>query len=139
MGTDALLHTPELYNKILCELNCNGLFQYNKSYKVNIFEQYNCVVNCSHVKSIHMLCHHTTHQPVVYKIYRSEILLDHKLALCDGKLAHIIPLPPAEPPTIDAYVTIPRVTLLQAQDRQNKGHYKQPQYDNNPLVKQPSE
>ena len=31
MGINALSHTPELHNKILQELNCNGLCQYSKS------------------------------------------------------------------------------------------------------------
>ena len=48
----------------------------------------------------------------------------------------MVPLTPAEPLAINAYMTIPRVTLLQAQDRQNSYHHKQPQYNNTPLVKQ---
>ena len=61
------------------------------------------------------------------------------MALCDDKLTHMVPLPPAEQPAINGYMTIQRVTLLQKQDSQNNAHSKQPQWNDTPLVKQPSE
>ena len=61
------------------------------------------------------------------------------MSLCDDKLAHMVPLPPADPPAINAYMTIPRLTLLQGQDRQNNDHCKQPQYNGTPVVKEPPE
>ena len=49
MAIDALSHSPELCNKILWELNLNGLCQYSKSHKAYIFEKSNCIVNCSYM------------------------------------------------------------------------------------------
>ena len=62
-----------------------------------------------------MLCHHTIHSPW-YKIITNEILESHKLALCDDQSAHTVSLPLAELPGINAFMTITRLTLLQAQD-----------------------
>ena len=73
-----------------------------------------------------MLCHHiNAHQ--WYKINTNEILQDHELTFCDDKLAHMVPLPPAELPVINQYMPILRVKVLQNQDRQNNYHHKQPQ------------
>ena len=63
------------------------------------------------------------------------ILQDCKLALCDDKLAHMVPLPPVETSAVDEYSTIPRVISLHIKERQNNDHPKQPQYSNTPLVK----
>ena len=44
---------------------------------------------------------------------------------------------PAEPPTIDAYMTIPREMSLEDQDRQDNGNCNQPQYNIYSLDNQP--
>ena len=54
----------------------------------------------------------STHQ--WYKINANEILQNHKLALCDDQSPHMVPLPLA----INAFMTIARLTLLQAKDGQ---------------------
>ena len=61
------------------------------------------------------------------------------MALCDDKVAHMVPLPPAEPPTINAYMTIQRVTVLQNQESENNSHGRQPQWNGTLLVNQPPE
>ena len=38
--------------------------------------------------------------------------------LCDDQFTHMIPVPPAEPPEINAFTKITRLTFLQAQDEQ---------------------
>ena len=83
-----------------------------------------------------MSSHHTYQW---YKINTNKILQDHKLALCDDKVVHMVLLPSAEPPPINEYMTVPRVTLLQNQDCQNNAHGKQPQWNSTLLHKQPSE
>ena len=64
----------------------------------------------------------TLHSHQWYRNNTKEFLQNHELALCDDKVAHMVALPPA----INAYMTIPRVTLQQNQDSQNKAHGKQP-------------
>ena len=71
-----------------------------------------------------------------YKINANEILENHKLALCNDKLTHMIPVPPAEPPEINTFTTITRLTFLQAKDGQVSNTHKQPMYSNIPLVNQ---
>ena len=51
----------------------------------------------------------------------------------------MVPLLPAEPPAINAFTTIARLTLLQAQDGQISDNCKQPMYSNIPLVNQTTE
>ena len=95
-------------------------------------------VDCSHVfMSLNMATGHviTPHTHQWYRINIEEILQDHELALCDGKVAHMVPLPPA----INIYMTISRVMLQQNQHSQNNAHGKQPQCTCNPLVNQPAE
>ena len=68
MDTDALSHSPTVHNKIPQELNLNGLCQYNNAHQAYIFENSNCIVNCSYIlifKAIYMLHHYTNHTPVV--------------------------------------------------------------------------
>ena len=48
----------------------------------------------------------------------------------------MLPLPPAEPPEINAFTTITRLTLQQAQDGQISDNHKQPLCSNIPLVNQ---
>ena len=43
MDIDASSHSPELCNKILQELNLNGLCQYSNLCKAYIFEKSNCI------------------------------------------------------------------------------------------------
>ena len=94
MGIKTMSQTPEIHNKILQELNQNGLCQYSKSHKAYIFEQSNQSVNCSHVfmflkmATCYVITPHT-HQ--WYKINTNEILQDHKLAFCDDKVVHMVP------------------------------------------------
>ena len=40
-----------------------------------------------------------------------EILQNHDLALYDDKSAQMVPLPPAEPPAINVYTTVPTLAL----------------------------
>ena len=47
---------------------------------------------------------HLTHQ--WYKINANEIPESYKLVLCDDQSAHMVPLPPAELPEINAFATI---------------------------------
>ena len=78
----------------------------------------------------------TPHIHQWYKINANEIRENHKLALCDDQSAHMVPLPPAEMPPINAFMTIRRLTLLQAQDGKISDNHKQPMYNNIPLVNQ---
>ena len=76
-----------------------------------------------------MSLHHDTHQ--WYKIHVTEILQNHKLALCDDQSAHIVPLPLTETPTINAFtafMTITGLTLLQTKDGLISDNHKQPKY-----------
>ena len=57
-----------------------------------------------------------THQWYKVNTTTNEIIQDHESALYVDKVAHMVPLPPAEPPAINAYMTILRVTLQQNQD-----------------------
>ena len=59
--------------------------------------------------------------------------------LYDDQVAHMVPLPPAELPEINAFITITKYTLLQAQDGQISDKQKQPMCSNIPLVKQNTE
>ena len=58
----------------------------------------------------------------------NEILESHKLALCDDQLTHMVPIPPAEPPEINTFTTIARLTFLQTQDVQVSHAHTQPMY-----------
>ena len=49
MDIDALSHLPILGNKIVQELNLNGLYQYNNIPRVYLFKNSNQVVNCSYI------------------------------------------------------------------------------------------
>ena len=80
----------------------------------------------------------TPHTHQWYRINTKEILQNHKLAFCTDKVAHMVPLPSAEPPVINVYMTILRVTLQQNQDSQDNAHGKQPQCTSTPLVYQPT-
>ena len=123
MGRDALSHTLELCNKILQELNQNGLCQYKKSHKAYIFEQYEQPVNCSHILMFLNMatCYVVTpHIHQWYRINTKEILQDHDLALCDNEVVHIVSLPPV----INTYMTTPRVMLQQTQDSRNNARSK---------------
>ena len=75
-----------------------------------------------------------THQQ--YKINANEILKNCKLALCDDHSAHVVSLPPAEPPEINAFTTITKLTLLQEQDGQISDNCKQLMYSYIPLANQ---
>ena len=81
----------------------------------------------------------TPHTHQWYTFNAKEILQDHKLALCDDKIAHLVPFPPAGEPAINAYMTVLRVMLQQNQDSQNNAHGKHPQCTHTPLVNQPPE
>ena len=56
--------------------------------------------------------------------------------LCDDQSTHMVPVPPAELPEINAFTTITRLTFLQTQDEQVSNTYKQPMYSDIPLVNQ---
>ena len=79
---------------------------------------------------------HTLHR---YKINANGILKNHKLALCDDQLAHMVPLQLAELPEINAFMTITKLTLLQAQNGQISYNCKQSKYSTIPLVNQNTE
>ena len=49
MDIDALSHSPTLCNKILQELNLNGLCQYNNAQQAYMFKNANHIVNCSYI------------------------------------------------------------------------------------------
>ena len=51
----------------------------------------------------------------------------------------MVPLPPAELPATNVYMTIPSQALLQAQDGQINDNCKQLKYSNIPLVNQTTE
>ena len=139
MGIDALSHLPELCNKILQKLNLSGLCQYSKLCKAYIFEKSNHVVNCCHVLTSlrQSTCYVTTPStPQWYKINANEILEKHKSALGDDQSAHMVPLPPAEPPEINAFAKITRLAPLKAQDGPISDNCKQCMYSNIPLVNQ---
>ena len=70
------------------------------------------------------------------KITVNKILKNHKLVLCDDQLTHMVPVPPAELPEINAFTTSTRLTVLQAQDKQVSNTHNQPMYSNIPLVNQ---
>ena len=69
----------------------------------------------------------------------NEILQNHKSALCDDQSTHMVPFPPPEPPEINVFMTVARLTLLQSQDGQISDNCKQPKYSNIQLVKQTTE
>ena len=139
MDIDALSYSPELHNKSLQELHCNGLCQYNKSCKAYLFEKSNHVVKCSHMliflrqSTCYIITHHT-HQ--WYKINVNEIFHYHTLVLCDDQSAHIVPLPTTKPPAVNTFTTIAKLTLLQAQDGQISDNCKQTMYSYIQLVNQ---
>ena len=58
-----------------------------------------------------MLHHYTRHTPIV-QINAHEILENHTLALCNDQLTHMVPIPPAEPPEINAFITTARLTFF---------------------------
>ena len=131
--------SPTLCNKILQELNLNGLCQYCNSHKVYIFKKSNCIVNCSYVLVFlrQSTCYVITpnkHQ--WYKISANKILESHKLALWKDHLTHIGPKPPAKLPEINAFTTITGLTFLQTQDEQVSNTYTQPMYSDIVLVNQ---
>ena len=100
MNIDSLSYFPTLHNKILQELNLNGLCQYNNTLQACLFENSNQEVNCSYIliilrKSTCYIITPGTHQ--WYQISANEILEDHKLALCNDPTVHMEPIPPAEP------------------------------------------
>ena len=121
MDIDALSHSPTLHKKILQESNLNDLLQYSNSHQAYIFEKSDIIVNCSYVliflrQSICYVITPNTHQ--WYKISVNEIFESHKLVLCYDHLTHMVPIPPAELPKINAFTTIARLTFLQTQDEQ---------------------
>ena len=120
--------TFTLHNKILQELNLNGLYQHSNSCKVYIFKKSICIVNCSYVliflrlSTYYVIMPHTNQW---YKINGNEILENHKLVLCDDQWTHMVPVPPAELPEINAFTTSTRLTFLQTQDKQVSSIYVQ--------------
>ena len=48
INIDTLSHTPTLHNKILQELNLNGLCQYNNTHQAYLVENSNKIVNSSY-------------------------------------------------------------------------------------------
>ena len=143
MDIDAFSHSLSQCNKNLQELNLNGVCQFSNLSKAYIFKKSNQVGNCSYIliilrQSICYVIMPHTHQQ--YKINANEILESHKLVLCDDQSAHMVPIPPAELPEINAFTTVTRLTFLytflQVQDKQVSNTHKQPMYSNIPLVKQ---
>ena len=116
MDIDALSHSHTLCNKILQELNLNCFCQYSNSHQAYIFENSNHIVNCSYIliflrQSTCYIITPDTNQ--WWKINANEILEKHKLALYNDKLTHMVPITPAEPPEIDTFTTVARLTFLQ--------------------------
>ena len=83
--------------------------------------------------SCYVITPHTHHW---YKINANEILKNHKLALCEHQSPHMVLLPPAELPEINASMIITTLTLLQAQNGQISDNCKHPMYSNIQLVNQ---
>ena len=65
-----------------------------------------------------MLHQYSTHTHTSDTKSMQKKYLSHKLALCDDQLTHMVPVPPAELPEINAFTTITRLTFLQTQDEQ---------------------
>ena len=74
---DALSHLSSLHNKILQELNLNGLCKYSNSHQAYIFKNSNHILNCSYnsylMRSTCYVFTPNTHQ--CYKINANEILV----------------------------------------------------------------
>ena len=80
--------------------------------------------------------HTHTHTHQWYKINANEILESHKLALCDDQSTHMVPVPPAELPEINAFTTVTKLIFLQDHDMQVINTHRQPMYNNIPSVNQ---
>ena len=65
-----------------------------------------------------------------YKINASKIIENNKWALCNDQVTHMVPIPPTEPPEINAFTTIAKLTFLQTQNVQISNTDKQPMYSN---------
>ena len=139
MDIDALSHCLTLHNKILQELNFNGVCQYSNLHKAYMFQKSNCIVNCSYVLVYlrYSMCYVIVpHMHQWYKINANGILDSHKLALYDEQLIHMVPVPPAELPEMNTFTTITRLTFFQTQDEQVSNTCKHPMYSGIPLVNQ---
>ena len=114
METYTLSQSPMLHNKILQELNLNGLCQYNKTHQANLYESSKKVVNCSYILVFlkQSTCYIIT--PDTHRINTNEILENHKIAHCNDPAVHMVPIPPAELSEINAFNTIGWVTILLA-------------------------
>ena len=49
MNIDTLSHSPTVCDKILQELNLNGLCKYNKTHQAYLYKNSNKIVNCSYI------------------------------------------------------------------------------------------
>ena len=101
-----LSQSSTLCNKILQELNLNGLCPYNNTHQAYIFQNSNKIVNCSYILVFlkQSKCYTITpdsHQS--YRINTNEITDNHKIALCNDPTVHMVPLPPAEPPEVNTF------------------------------------
>ena len=130
-GYRCFITLPTQHNKILQELNLNGLCQYSNSHQAYIFKNSNGIVNCSYILVFLMQSTCYVIAPNTYQWYRfntNEILESHKLGLCNDQLTNMVPIPPAETPEINAFTTITRLTFLQTQNEQVSNTCTQPMY-----------
>ena len=74
------------------------------------------------------MLHYYTRHIQWYKINANKIPEDHKLAFCNDPVIHMVPIPPAEPPGINALKTIARLTCLQTQNEQINNFHTQQMY-----------
>ena len=127
MDIDASSHSPTLCNKILQELNLNGLCQYNNLHKAYIFKKSTHIVNCSYMFIFlrqSTCCVIMPHAHQWYKINANEILENHKLVLCDDQMTHMVLGPPAELPEINAITTTERLKCFKAKYKQVSNTHK---------------
>ena len=132
MDIDAFSHSPSLCNKILQEINLDGLYLYNNTHQTYLFEDSNKIVNCSYIlvflKAIYMLHHNTRLTSMVHGLILTKKTNIHKIALCNDLIVHVVPLPPAEPLEFNAFKTIARLPFAESQLEHVSNTHTQPIY-----------
>ena len=95
MIIDELSHSPTLGNKILRELNLNGVCKYNNTHQATLYENSHKMVNCCYILVFlkQLTCYTIT--PEAHKWYRinaNEITDNQKIALCNDLTVNMVPL-----------------------------------------------
>ena len=137
MSIDTLSHSPTLCNKILQELNLNGLCKYNNTHQIYLNRNSNIIVNCSYIlvflkQSTCYAITPDTHQ--WYRINSNEITDNHKIALCNDLTVHMVPLPSAEISKANVVKAIARLTLSQTHEDHPNHTHTQSIYSNSNLA-----